>query len=85
MEFHFITIYVHCYGTFTLQESNSETNTRFHEILLSVVTVTVNTFIEFHTGHILLGLSVRLGLGQCEHIVTSVLAFPSVAMERNIY
>ena len=27
MEFHCITIYVHCYGLFKLAESKSETNT----------------------------------------------------------
>ena len=29
----------------------------------------MNAFIQFHTSHLLLGLGVRLGLGQCEHTV----------------
>ena len=32
-----------------------------HEILLSVDPVTVNTFIQFHTSHLLLGLSMEQG------------------------
>ena len=46
-----------------------ETNIDSMEYYCQWVSVSVNTFIQLYTGHLLLGLGVGLGLGQCEDTI----------------
>ena len=55
--------------SFTLVESDLETNTDSMKFYCRWVSVRVNSSIQFHTGHLLLGLGVGLGLGRSEHTV----------------
>ena len=52
-------------GSLTLAESDSESGTDSMKFYCQWVSVSVDTSIQFHTSHFLLGLA--LGLGQCEH------------------
>ena len=50
-------------GSLTLAESDSESGTDSMKFYCQWVSVSVDTSIQFHTSHFLLGLA----LGQCEH------------------
>ena len=46
-----------------------ETDIDSTEFYCHWVLVSVNTFVQFYTGHLLLGLGVGLGLAQCEDTI----------------
>ena len=61
-----------CFGSFTLAESDSESDTDFMKFYCQRVSVSMSTSVQFRTSLVLLGLDVGLGLGQCQDTITVV-------------
>ena len=57
------------YGSFTWVKSNSETDADSMKFYCQLVSVIVNTSVQFHTSHLLLGLGLGLGLNQREDTI----------------